>query len=145
MSAPAGDPHDPLYVHDASGNILIRDGKPVPVDQVYGIRNYGYAAALGFDWLYDALSSDLRSRVLTHINRYITTYQTEGFSHDHPADNYFCGYYVTKAFAALATEGRGNTNASADWSDFLDRVHGQIVQPYYAANLSGGGWPEGQG
>ncbi len=116
---------------------------PPPLrDKGFGIRFYGLGLALGFDWLYDAMSADQRIRVFTAIDRWLDAYEGGGFGRDHPQGNYFAGYYATKAVAALATEG-DDPRAPAQWSDFLTRVHGQMVQPYYAANLNGGGWPEG--
>src|SRR5689334_17002592 len=52
MSAPAGDPH----------------ATPPLRDDGYGIRNYGVGMALGYDWLYEAMSSDNRTRVYTAID-----------------------------------------------------------------------------
>jgi len=127
MSAPAGDPH----------------ATPPLRDSGYGIRFYGVGMALGFDWLYEAMSATNRTRVYTAIDRWVDAYESGGFGRDHPQGNYFAGYYATKALAALATEG-DDPRAAAQWTDFLNRVHGQLVQPYYAANLGGGGWPEGQ-
>ncbi|WP_143104699.1 hypothetical protein [Amycolatopsis regifaucium] len=127
MSAPAGDPHAPDPLRDAG----------------YGIRFFGVGMALGFDWLYDAMSPSERTRVYTALDRWIDAFESGGFGRNHPQGNYFAGYYATKALAALATEG-DDPRAPAQWADFTGRVHEQFVQPYYAANLTGGGWPEGQ-
>lgn len=127
MSAPSGDPHYQVPTRD--------DG--------YGIRFYGLGMALGFDWLHDAMSATERTRVYTSLDAWIDSYEATGYERDEPASNYFAGYYSTKAVAGLATEG-DDPRAAAQWSDFLTRVQGRIVQPYYAANLSGGGWPDGQ-
>ncbi|MEU6080647.1 hypothetical protein [Streptomyces sp. NPDC047108] len=127
MSAPEGDPHAPNPKSDS----------------VYGIRFYGLGMALGYDWLRDAMSSAERTRVYKAIGRWVDTYEDSGFGRQHPQGNYFAGYYATKAVAALATEG-DDPRAKEQWSDFLTRVHGKMVQPYYAKNVSGGGWPEGQ-
>lgn len=127
MSAPDGDPNSP--------NVL--------KDDVFGIRFYGVGLSLGYDWLYDAMSASDKVRVYTAIDRWIDAYESSGFGRDNPQGNYFAGYYAAKALAGPATEG-DDPRASAHWSDFLNRVHGQMVQPYYAANLAGGGWPEGQ-
>lgn len=56
--------------------------------------------------------------------------------------NYYAPYYAVKALAGLLTAPDG-ANAAAHWADWVDRVHGQIVQPWYAAYRVGGGWPEG--
>ncbi len=127
MSAPAGDAHDPNPLRDSG----------------YGIRNFGVGMALGYDWLHDAISASDRTRVYTAMDRWLDAYEASGFGHEFPQGNYFAGYYASKALEGLATEG-DDPRAAAQWSDFLDRVHGKDVQPYYAANLEGGGWPEGQ-
>jgi hypothetical protein len=111
-------------------------------DSGYGIRFYGLGMAIGYDWLYPALSTSLRTRVYTALNKWISAFESGGFERDFPQGNYFAGYYAAKGVAALATEGE-NPSASAQWSDWLNRLHETMVRPYYAANLSGGGWPEG--
>jgi hypothetical protein len=127
MSAPTGDPHaqDPLR------------------DSGYGIRFYGVGMALGYDWLYEAMSADNRTRVYTALDVWLDAYESGGFGHTYPSGNYFAGYYAAKGLGGLATEG-DDPRGAAQWTDFLNRVHGQMVQPFYDANLSGGGWSEGQ-
>ena len=111
-------------------------------DSGYGIRNYGVGMAVGYDWLYEAIGSSTRQQVVSALNRWVTAFDTGGFGRDHPQGNYFAGYYAAKVMAAIATEG-DNPSAPAMWDDWINRLHGQMVQPYYAANLAGGGWPEG--
>ncbi len=111
-------------------------------DSGYGIRFYGVGMALGYDWLYEALSASVRQQVVDALNRWVTAFDTGGFGREHPQGNYFAGYYAAKVMAAIATEG-DNPSSPAMWDDWIDRLHGQMVQPYYAANLAGGGWPEG--
>src|SRR5256885_11641404 len=126
MSAPAGDPH----------------AVPPLRDSGYALRLFALGMPLGFAWLYDAMSAADRTRVYTAIDAWVDAYESGGFGRDHPQGNYFAGYYATKAVAALATEG-DDPRAAAQWTDFLNRVHGQAVQPDYAANPVGGGWPGG--
>jgi hypothetical protein len=111
-------------------------------DSGYVIRFYGVGMALGFDWLYDLLEPSDKARVVTALDRFVTAYEKEGFGREHPQGNYFAGYYAAKALAALATEG-DDPNAPRAWEDWLTRVHGGFVQPFYAKYLEGGGWPEG--
>jgi hypothetical protein len=125
MSAPE-PPHAPNPLHD--------DG--------YGIRFYGIGMAVGYDWLYEALSADERARVWRALDRWLDVYENKGFGRDHPVGNYFASYYAAKALAALATEG-DDPGAGAAWEDWLRRLYGKMVQPYFAAHLVGGGWPEG--
>ena len=111
-------------------------------DSGYGIRFYALGMAVGFDWLYPALPADVRSRVVVALNTWITAFESGAFERDFPQGNYFAGYYAAKGVAALATED-DNSQAPAMWNDWLMTLHGSKAQPYYAANLSGGGWPEG--
>src|SRR5690606_13777652 len=45
----------------------------------YGIRHYGVAMAIGYDWLYPALSDGVRKRVIDALNTWIDWYDTSGF------------------------------------------------------------------
>lgn len=111
-------------------------------DSGYGIRFYGLGMALGFDWLYPALSSSLKRRIDAALDTWIEAYERDGFEHTFPQGNYFAGYYAAKGIAGLALQGE-TPHGAGWWSDWLNRVHRQLVQPYYSANLAGGGWPEG--
>jgi hypothetical protein len=111
-------------------------------DAGFGIRFFVVGMALGFDWLYDALTAEQKSRIIAALERWMSAYEKKGFGRDHPQGNYFAGYYAAKGLAALATEG-DDPKAAAAYSDWLERVHRKMVQPYYAAHLAGGGWPEG--
>jgi hypothetical protein len=111
-------------------------------DSGYGIRFFGVGMALGYDWLRDVLSREEKARIVRALEHWITSYEKDGFAHDHPQGNYFAGYYAAKALAALAVEG-DDPRGAAWWKDWLDRVHGKMVAPYYGKHLAGGGWPEG--
>ncbi len=111
-------------------------------DSGFGIRFFGVGMALGYDWMRDALSPDDKKALVKAMKRWLDAYETKGFAHNHPQGNYFAGYYAAKALFALATEGDAPEGAAA-WADFRDRVHGKMVQPYYAKYVKGGGWPEG--
>ena len=56
--------------------------------------------------------------------------------------NYYAAYYAVKALTALITSDH-NARATEYWNDWITRVHGKVVQPWYAAYRVGGGWPEG--
>jgi hypothetical protein len=118
-------------------------------DSGYGIRNFGVGMAIGFDYLYPALSSTVKSQVVQSLNAWLSWYDANGLARTEPHSNYFSGYYATKAYASIATK---DDNASADtqWDDFYNRiqrgangaVHGGVAA-YSTANLTGGGWYEG--
>jgi hypothetical protein len=109
-------------------------------DDGYGIRFYVVGMAIGFDWFYPALSATLKSRIITAMHRWIDAFKSGGFENDFPMGNYYAGYYDATALAAIATEG---SDPKANWGTWVKRIQNGFVQPYYAANLSGGGWPEG--
>jgi hypothetical protein len=109
-------------------------------DSVYGIRNYGIGLAIGYDWLYRALKPSVRARVRRVENRWITTYQREGFGRNFPQGNYFAGYYAATGLAAMAMG--GDRGAPISWKTWLSKVQRPVAK-YYEDNLPGGGWPEG--
>jgi hypothetical protein len=131
MSVPQGQPHfqDPTR------------------DDNFGVRFFAAGMAMGYDWLYPALTPALRQQVATSIKLWLTSYESVGFEHTFPQGNYYAGYYAAKAYAgmALANDPDPVVTAIGDpiLSDWLTRVQGKLVQPYYAANLAGGGWSEG--
>lgn len=111
-------------------------------DSGYGVRFYPAGMAIGYDWLYPALSPVLRSRVATAIEKWLGDFARAGFERAFPQGNYFAGYYAASAYAGMALAGDvpGGTALRDTW---LHRLHDGLVQPYYNANLRGGGWPEG--
>ena len=125
-----------------SGNL----GEDPCTDDGYAIRFFGVGYGLGYDWVYDLLTSAQRTQVYTTANNWITTWEKSGgcadFEYAHPQSNYYAGYFHAKAAIALGTYDE-NPSAPAQWSDWLNNQFGQRVQPYYAKHLLGGGWPEG--
>ena len=119
-------------------------GQNPATDSGYGIRNYGVGMAFGYDWLYPALSSSLKSRVVSSLDAWIDWYDQSGFINNDPIGNYFAGYFLAKVTTALATDGE-NPKASTYWNDVVTRMWGKLVKPAFSTNMSGGGWPEGWG
>ncbi len=119
-------------------------GQRPSTDSGYGIRNYGFAMAMGFDWLYPALSPSTKSQVVGTLNTWIDWYDQAGFLRNDSIGNYFIGYFLAKTTAALATEGE-NPNAAKYFADVETRMWQTLVKPAFAKNMAGGGWPEGWG
>ena len=130
-------------------------GEDPCTDNGYVMRFYGVGMGIVYDWAYDALSSVQRSQIYTTANSWLHTWETNscsGFEYAHPQSNYFAGYFHAKTAIALATAG-DNPNAPAEWTDWNSDQYNTAssnpphigVQPYYAAHLVGGGWPEGFG
>lgn len=113
-------------------------------DHGFGIRFFGIGMALGYDWLHPALSPAARARLQAAMARWLSEFDARGFARDHPQGNYFAAYYAAKALAGLILSGESDAAlGEGQWRDFLLRLHNGMVQPYYAAHLRGGGWPEG--
>ncbi|HTL97766.1 MAG TPA: hypothetical protein VL181_03075, partial [Holophagaceae bacterium] len=123
--------------------------QPPSTDSGYGIRFYGAGMALGYDWLHDLLTSTQRQQVLTAMDNWVAFFEQSGFENaiapgiaNPPNGNYFAGFYSASALAALAAEGE-DADAPARWTDWLDRIHGRMVEPDYQRYMAGGGAPEG--
>jgi hypothetical protein len=117
-------------------------GQPPSTDDGYGIRNYGVGLATGYDWLKPALTAPQKQAVISTLNAWVDWFDGNGFSKSEPIGNYFAGYLLAKTTTAIATD-VDNPNAATYWSDVQTRMWGQLVQPAYAASMTGGGWPEG--
>jgi hypothetical protein len=131
-------------VLEAMSTPVSAGGQSPSTDSGYGIRNYGVGMAFGYDWLYPALSSTLKTRVVSSLNTWIDWYDQSGFIKDDPIGNYFAGYFLAKVAAALATDGE-NSKASTYWNDVVTRMWGKLVKPEFTSKMGGGGWPEGWG
>jgi hypothetical protein len=124
-------------------NHTIVDGRPVWLrDYGYGLRNFGVAMGIGYDWFYGLLNAGQRAQLQTSLSNWFSGFENDSFEYDHPQGNYFAGYYAAKCLAALAVEG-DSPLGTAWWDDWYNQQHLQRVAPYYAANLGGGGWTEG--
>src|SRR5262249_11563685 len=124
-------------------NHTIVDGRPVwDRDSGYGIRNFGVAMGIGYDWFHDLMTPAQLSQLQTSLTNWIRGFEVDSFEYDHPQGNYFAGYYNAKCMAALAVQG-DNPIGDTWWNDWYNNQHLLRVAPYYTANLAGGGWTEG--
>jgi len=114
-------------------------------DDGYGIRNYGFAMGIGYDWLHDLMTSAQLAQLQTALSGWITGFENDApdnFEYVQPQGNYFAGYYVSKCMAALAVQG-DSPLGDTWWNDWYNNQHLGRVAPYYRVNLAGGGWTEG--
>jgi len=114
-------------------------------DDGYGMRNFGVAMGIGYDWFHDLMTSAQLTQLQTALSNWINGFEndpSDNFEYVHPQGNYFAGYYAAKCMAALAVQG-DSPLGDTWWNDWYNHQHLQRVQPYYAANLAGGGWTEG--
>ncbi|HWT40533.1 MAG TPA: hypothetical protein VN081_04700 [Dongiaceae bacterium] len=117
-------------------------GQPPLTDDGYGIRNYGLTFGYGYDWLFDFLTTDQKNQVITACNAWIDAFETGTFEFEHTVTNYYAAYFNAKVAMTLATYDE-NSKAATYWDDWYNNQLLTRVQPYYAVNLVGGGWPEG--
>jgi len=130
---------DLLYAMSLPGNDAIA------ADSGFGVRFYGVDMAMGYDWLYDALTQSDRDRVYQSLQAWLANFETNSFyyvSDPNIQGNYMAGYYAAAGLTALATE-YDYPEAEARWNQWLTNTHYGRFQPYYSTWLTGGGWPEG--
>jgi hypothetical protein len=135
-------------------------------DDAYVIRFFGTGLALLYDWTYELLNASQRTQIYSAANIYIGAWESTNsvcgpgglggrdpsFAYVHPLGNYFAGYFHAKTAIALATNGE-NPNSQAEWNTWQTDTYLTAatnpphvgVQPYFAAHMQGGGWPEGFG
>ncbi|HEX4481570.1 MAG TPA: hypothetical protein VH082_12210 [Rudaea sp.] len=132
-------------------------------DDGYVIRFYGVGMGILYDWAYDKLTPTQRTQIYTTANQWLGIWDSNGacpkipdgdpaFAYGNPLGNYFAGYFHAKTVVALATAG-DNPSAPAQWTNWQNVQYNTApsnpphigVQPYFAANMRGGGWPEGFG
>lgn len=117
-------------------------------DSGYGIRNFGVALGIGYDWGYERLRTALKGRVILTGNRWLSSFARTStsscsyYQYKHPLSNYYAGYFHAKTAIALGTFG-DNSEAPAQWDALRGSEFGARVLPYFTAHMEGGGWPEG--
>jgi hypothetical protein len=144
-------------------NSATNTGENPCTDDGHALRFYGVAFGLGYDWVYDRLTTQQKSQIYTTADAWLTSFITpppsppQGdtgcsyFEYVVPDGNYFAGYFHAAAAIALATDG-DNTEHTL-WTDWQNKEFNTAasnpphvgVQPYFAAHMTGGGWPEGFG
>ncbi|WP_158881912.1 hypothetical protein [Rhodanobacter sp. L36] len=121
-------------------------GEDPCTDDGYVMRFFGVGFGLGYDWVYDLLTSTQRAQVYNTANQWIGKWQAvngcSAFAYEHPQGNYYAGFFHAQVVIALATY-EENSSAPGVWNDWLTNQFERRVQPYYAKHLTGGGWPEG--
>ncbi|HET8899535.1 MAG TPA: hypothetical protein VFN09_12255 [Rhodanobacteraceae bacterium] len=122
------------------------DGQPCH-DSGYGIRNYGVAFGIGYDWVYDRLSGADKTRIIDAANSWISALETPNdaggcdYAKRVFPSNYHAGYFHAKAVIAMGTYG-DNDAAPTEWQSWLGDFRNE-VRPYFNQYFAGGGWLEG--
>jgi hypothetical protein len=114
-------------------------------------------AMITFDWCYDALTADQRTRWIEYANQAVwnvwhpaeaewngTVFDWSGWSIDNPSNNYYYSFLKATVLTGLATKGE---NPDADgWIDKFrtEKIANQLVTTF-TSDLEGGGSREGTG
>lgn len=114
-------------------------------------------AMITFDWCYDTLTADQRTRWIAYANQAVwnvwhpaeaewngTVFDWSGWSIDNPSNNYYYSFLKATVLTGLATKGE---NPDADgWIDKFrtEKIANQLVTTF-TSDLEGGGSREGTG
>jgi hypothetical protein len=113
--------------------------------------------ALTYDWCFDRLTADQKSRWLAYADQAVwnvwhpndatwggVSYPWSGWSIDNPSNNYY--YSFLRATVLLGLAAYGELASAAGWVDLFrtTKIGGQLV-PTFDADLVGGGSREGTG
>jgi hypothetical protein len=130
--------------------------EPPCTDDGYGTRFYGVGFGIGYDWVYDRLTAPQKTAIYTTANTWLASFVDplgcSYFEYVVPDGNYFAGYFHAITAVALATY-EDNPQGPTLWSNWQNQEFNTAasnpphigVQPYFAAHMTGGGWPEGFG
>lgn len=159
---------DPKYCTDAvqrvdewvtSEETLIAGGENAQVagDSYLEVGPIIGGAMITFDWCYDTLTADQRTRWIAYANQAVwnvwhpaeaqwngTVHDWSGWSIDNPSNNYYYSFLKATVLTGLATKGE---NDEADgWIEKFrtEKIADQLV-PTFTSDLEGGGSREGTG
>ncbi|MGE0322731.1 MAG: heparinase II/III family protein [Polyangiaceae bacterium] len=129
----------------------------VAADSYLYVGDHIGSLALVYDWCFDRLTEDQRSRWLAYANRAVNnvwnpeaatwggvSYPWSGWSIDNPSNNYY--YSFLRATMLLGLASRGENSEADGWIDKFrkEKIQDQLV-PTFQTDLVGGGSREGTG
>jgi hypothetical protein len=113
---------------------------PCSVDSGYASRTAVVAFALGYDWIYDQLSSSDKTNFTAEVDACWTWVQANGYqwsSNQNPYGNYFGAHMLGYGLAALAVEGDDSNSASMQ-SAVLANFNSLVFPAFTSGVFSGG-------
>lgn len=122
----------------------------VAQDTGYSMRTHGVWAVLGYDWLYDALTTEERDRAHERFVQWLAFHhQPDTYQRAQPGANYHAGHVLAITLLAIAhaddMDARDAGSGTELWDYVVDEMWGQVmaggVEP--RAPLAGGDWLEG--
>ncbi|MEZ4372339.1 MAG: hypothetical protein R3B07_16045 [Polyangiaceae bacterium] len=129
----------------------------VAADSYLYVGDHIGSLALVYDWCFDRLTEDQRTRWLAYANRAVgnvwnpeaatwggVSYPWSGWSIDNPSNNYYYSFLRATMLLGLASRGE-NSAADAYLTQFREeKIQNQLV-PTFQRDLAGGGSREGTG
>lgn len=113
-------------------------------DSGYGMRNYGPALAVVYDWLrdYPGFTPAQKADTRTRMTEWTDWYRANGYARDEPIANYHAGYMLGAVLMGTASHGE---TSLADGLSLYN--HGVSLfttgTTLLDAKMPGGHWPEG--
>ena len=118
-------------------------------DSGYDVRMYGPALAIGYDWLYDTLTADLKTRIYVTMNAWLSEYVAMGNGPIYPGNlyspqnNYHSGFMAAAGLVGIATRGAGENPDGQTWYDYWRNMQVGRTTPFFNRWLdNSGGTPE---
>lgn len=123
----------------------------VAQDSGYSMRTFGVWGALGYDWLYDSLSSQDRDHAHQRFSQWIAFHQQpDTYQRAQPGANYHAGHVLAMTLLAVGyaddLEQRSAGQGQALYDYVVDELWGQVMAGGAAGTrgpLVGGDWLEG--
>jgi uncharacterized membrane protein YgcG len=121
----------------------------VAQDTGYSMRTHGVWAALGYDWLHDALTEDERDRAHERFVQWLEFHHLpDTYQRAQPGANYHAGHVLAVTLLAIGHADEMNAreadSGSELWSYAVDEMFGLLAASVLAREpLAGGDWLEG--
>jgi hypothetical protein len=112
-------------------------------DSGYGIRNYGPAMAIAYDWLYDHpnMSTSLKAQIAVRLKAWLSWYESNGYGNSNNyISNYNGGFLSARVLTAIALYNEDSQSQEL-WIKALGHYNG--ARTVFDTSMPGGHWPEG--
>jgi len=137
-------------LEDGNGPSYAGGAGIVAQDSGYSMRTHGVWAALGYDWLYDALSDDERDLAHERFTQWLAFHQNpDSYQRAQPGANYHAGHVLAVTLLAIGHGHEMNQRQAGSGTTLydyvVDKMWGEVMAGGFAprAPLGGGDWLEG--